>query len=138
MYYHLQSVTPQLCFITWRNAAWNHARPQTTFVDELTKLLNAATQPLYFLSDLRQGHLMMVREVRRLAELAKHPQYGGGVAYSDRVVAEVMVESFAAFAGQSNLFFHRLEEALARLEQMQPGVTAGVDWQAALEKAAAD
>lgn len=138
MYYHLQSVTPQLCFITWRNAAWNHARPQTTFVDELTKLLNAATQPLYFLSDLRQGHLMMVREVRRLAELAKHPQYGGGVAFSDRVVAEVMVESFAAFAGQSNLFFHRLEEALARLEQMQPGVTVGVDWQAALEKAAAD
>lgn len=138
MYYHLQSLTPQLCFITWRNAAWGQARPQTAFVDELAKLLNAATHPLYFLSDLRQGHLMMVREVRRLAELAKHPQYGGGVAFSDRVMAEIMIDSFAAFAGQSNLFFRRLEEALARLEQMQPGLTAGVDWQAALEKAAAD
>lgn len=138
MYYHLQSLTPQLCFITWRNAAWSQARPQTAFVDELSALLNTATHPLYFLSDLRQGHLMMVREVRRLAELAKHPQYGGGVAFSDRVVAEVMIESFAAFAGQSNLFFQRLEQALARLEQMQPGLTAGVDWQAALEKAAAD
>lgn len=140
MYYTLKHLTPTLIFVKWFRHPDDseHRRLDMDYVKDLRTRMDAAEAPLFFLSDLRQGRIENIRIVQRLASLTTHANYGGGVAFSKRdLSANMMVGLFSRFTENDKgerVFFETLEQALARLEEMQPGVTGGVDWKAFVEE----
>jgi hypothetical protein len=140
MYYTLKHLTPNLIFVKWfRHPDDTENRHlDMDYVKDLRTRMDAAESPLFFLSDLRQGRIENIRIVQRLALLTNHANYGGGVAFSKRdLSANMMVGLFSRFTENDKgerVFFETLEQALARLEEMQPGVTAAVDWKAFVEE----
>ena len=136
MYYDLRFLTDELLFIKWYRVASAKTRPQAEFVDDITRRLNEAKGPVYFLSDLRLARVMDVATLQQMGQLTRHPNYGGGTAFSRDTLSNIFVRVFSRFAEPSKGngdFFETLEEALAYLESLKPGIAAKVDWKSLME-----
>jgi hypothetical protein len=133
MSYHLMALNSRLIFITWeRSPTHNEAQ---AFLHNLERWLNHATQPLYFISDLRQGRIVDIRVINQLGQLTKHPNWGGSTAFSQSPLSKIFVGSFqkmAHSAKETNSFFDMPEQAINFLEVIAPGVTQDIDWHAIL------
>ena len=131
-FYDLRQVSDELIFIKWYKAANEHTRPENEYIDDLRQRIVTSPQPLYFLSDLRQGRIVDVGILQRLGSLTRHPNYGGGSAFSEDVVSSMFVGVFSKFADAekgSSVFYKTIDQALAYLEALKPGVTTTVDWE---------
>ena len=81
----------------------------------------------------RKGRIIDVGILQKLGSLTRHANYGGGSAFSEDVISSMFVGVFSKFADAkkgSSVFYKTIDEALAYLEALKPGVTASVDWQA--------
>jgi hypothetical protein len=131
-FYDLRQVTDELIFIKWYKTATALTHPESKYIEDLRNRLHTSPHPLYFLSDLRQGRIIDVSILQKLGSLTRHPHYGGGSAFSEDVISSMFVGIFSKFATAekgSSVFYKRIDEALAYLEALKPGVTANVDWQ---------
>ncbi len=130
-YYDLRQVTDELIFIKWYKTAHELTRPETDYIDDLIQRIKGAQQPIYFLSDLREGRIVDTGILQKLGSLTRHPNYGGGSAFSEDILASMFVGVFSKFAGVekgSSVFYKTFDEARAYLEALKPGVTSSVDW----------
>ncbi len=60
--YRINIISNQLVYIAWDK---NPLRDEAyRFIDDLTVILDDATQPLYFLSDLRHGRIIDIRAIQ--------------------------------------------------------------------------
>lgn len=108
------------------------SHPEAEYIDDLRMRIIASPHPLYFLSDLRQGRIVDVAILQRLGSLTRHSNYGGGSAFSEDVISSMFVGVFSKFADVqkgSSVFYKTIDQALAYLEALKPGVTTTVDWQ---------
>ena len=132
MHYEIQPLSKQLIFVRWFPQATSRSRPQSEYITEIAHLLNAATEPLYFLSDLRFGRITDVRLLQQLAKVTFHSSYGGSTAFSGSLLSELFVGVYSKFAdpGEAeNAFYKTLDQALGYLERIKPNITEGIDWQ---------
>ena len=135
-FYDLRPLTDELIFVKWYKTANSLTRPEADYIDDLRQRLNASPQPLYFLSDLRAGRIMDVSILQKLGNLTRHPNYGGGSAFSEDVIASMFVGIFSKFATAekgTSVFFKTISDALAHLEALKPGVASPIDWQSFIE-----
>ncbi len=132
MIYHISYLNEHLVFIKWQ--ATPTIEQGLQFLDELHALLDKTDHRLYFLSDLRNGYIQHPHLIRRLSQLADHPHFGGGTAFSHLHLNHPMLRLWKCFTHTTNTSqtWPRLEDALDYLESLQPGVTAGVEWQGIL------
>ena len=131
-FYDLRQLTDDLIFVKWYKTTNDFTRPEDDYIEDLRKRLNDSPQPLYFLSDLRKGRIIDVGILQKLGALTRHVNYGGGSAFSDDVISSMFVGVFSKFASVekgSSVFYKTIDDALAYLEALKPGVTAMVDWQ---------
>ena len=134
-HYRLQALTDDLVFIKWYRVPAKETRAKTQFIEEMTRLLDEAEAPLYFLSDLRQGRIIEVSIIQKLGHLTQHKNYGGGSAFSHDVLAEIFVNLFSKFAAPKqgdSVFYENIEDALAYLESAKAGLARNVDWKVVL------
>ncbi|MBE0689356.1 MAG: hypothetical protein IH587_04460 [Anaerolineae bacterium] len=128
MSYSVHKLSERLYYIRWLKpptSAEGHA-----FVDSLGRLLEESPQPVYFISDLRNGQITDVQVLRRLGGLTKHEKWAGSTAFSERIASKVFVNLFTALAQTRHReIWPTAEEALAYLESVCPGLTANIDWQ---------
>lgn len=129
--YTCQYLSPNLILVTW------HTYPteddERHFLSEHRQQLGTAQEPLYYISDLRQGRIITVATLVRMSELTQHPNYGGGTAFSSDPISKIMVSSFRRMsldATTKTAMFESLEEALGFLESLKAGITDGIDWNA--------
>ncbi len=103
-----------------------------TYLSVVTSLLDEAEQPQYFLVDFRKGLTREIGTIRALAELAKSPKFGDSIAFASLHIQETYTSLFNQFRQAENDEGLHLspEKALAALEKRQPGITAGLDWEA--------
>lgn len=138
-FYDLRQLSDELIFIKWYKAPNDFTRPEAEYIDDLRMRIITSTHPLYFLSDLRQGRIVDVAILQRLGSLTRHSNYGGGSAFSEDVISSMFVGVFSKFADVqkgSSVFYKTIDQALAYLEALKPGVTTTVDWQTFIESLA--
>lgn len=138
-FYDLRQLSDELIFIKWYKAPNDFTRPEAEYIDDLRMRIIASPHPLYFLSDLRQGRIVDVAILQRLGSLTRHSNYGGGSAFSEDVISSMFVGVFSKFADVqkgSSVFYKTIDQALAYLEALKPGVTTTVDWQTFIESLA--
>jgi hypothetical protein len=135
-FYDLRQLSDDLIFIKWYKTASQLTHPEADYIEDLRKRLADSPHPLYFLSDLRQGRIVDVSILQKLGALTRHANYGGGSAFSEDVISSMFVGVFSKFADAkkgSSVFYKTIDEALAYLEALKPGVTTPVDWQTFIE-----
>lgn len=136
MGYQLQQLSSNLYFVRWLSLATD--QEALDYIRELQQIMDTATNKVYFISDLRRGHIANVTMVQRLSRLTQHPNFGGGASFSVSTGAKVFVGVFARFARRYNRrddIHNNLEGALKFLEDLQPGITKGIDWKAVVDPA---
>ena len=132
-FYDLRQVTDELIFVKWYKSANEFTHPEADYIEDLRRRLSQSRFPLYFLSDLRKGRIIDVGILQKLGSLTSHPNYGGGSAFSEDVISSMFVGIFSKFADAekgSSVFYKTIDEALAYLEALKPGMASAVDWQA--------
>lgn len=123
----MRALSSNLIFIRW------HRMPtpvsEDAFIQTLEQFVERAAGPIYFVSDLEKGHISNVRALRRMADLTKHRNWGGGVSYGRNIATGVYVQTFKRMAAPNleNNMAASAAEALAFLENLKPGLTAGID-----------
>jgi hypothetical protein len=132
----MQLLKADLLVIRWLSAPAEGYQPQAEYIAQFRAYLEAATQPIYILSDLRYGKITNVRILQQLGKLTYHPMFGGGTAFAGDISAEVYVGVFSHFASRpkrEDVVHANLEAALAYLETLKAGVTEGIDWSSMFE-----
>ncbi|MCU0512401.1 MAG: hypothetical protein MUE40_07505 [Anaerolineae bacterium] len=131
--FHIHPLKPHLILIRWQRTPSLEEEHQ--FVDELKHVLETATQPLYFLSDLREGRLTRPVVLNRLGQLTTHPHWAGSTAFGGGFRSAIYVGMFEKLAARKKdikEIWDTAEDALAYLESIAPGITGDIDWPAAL------
>lgn len=129
MAYTCQYLSPNLILVTWH--AYPSEDDERRFLSEHRQQLDAAESPLYYISDLRQGRIISADTLEQMSDLAKHPNYGGGTAFSNDPISRIMVSSFRRMSLEATTkteFFDTIEEALGFLESLKVGITQNIDW----------
>jgi hypothetical protein len=136
MDYEISRLSESLVYIRWLQTPSLNSASERQYLVDVTKLLDEASTPQYFVSDLRYGRIVTVTILRRLGGLTKHANWGGSTAFSSNPVTSIMVGFFSRFAHKErpqDEIWNTPEEALAYLESIQPNITADLDWNAILD-----
>lgn len=125
-FYTIRFLIPELLLIKWHQSPMQGAIEGLVFIDVLSEILEKSKQPIYVLSDLTQGRLMDVVQIRQLAKLTHHPHYAGSVAFGGHYQTSVYGGLFATVANRGDEICQDLAQALTRLEALKPGITATI------------
>ena len=125
--YSIRFLTPKIIFVQWYQTPMNGSLEGLQFIRDLNEIVNEADTVVYILSDLREGRLIDVVQIRQLSKITKNPNYGGSVAFADDYQTSVYAGLFATAAKRTEEVQPDLAKALAHLEEIAPGVTAGID-----------
>lgn len=139
MDYFIKRLSESLVYIKWLRTPNDNSPSEQQFIDEVNQLINEATSPQYFISDLRDGRIVNVATLRQLGKLTLHDNWGGSTAFSKNPVTSIMVGVFSRFARKDrpqDEIWNTPEEALAYLESLKPDITQGIDWNKVLNSAA--
>ncbi len=133
--YQIHRLKDNLIYITWsRTPGINEAQQ---FIMELQQLLAAEEcGALYFMSDLRRGRIIDIRLIQMLSRLSQHERWAGSVAFTTDPVSRSFVSIFQNMISEHkerNAMFDEFEKAYSFLEQLEPGITEGIDWQKVLD-----
>lgn len=134
--YRITSLKPNLVLIQWFGTPQNQASIVQEWLNALWDIVHQATEPVYFVSDLRHGCVADVRALKELAAIANHPKCAVGVGFSKSISSEVYANLFARLSKDEHPMADSLEAALKMIEAEHPGLTTDVDWQAALDQTA--
>jgi len=104
-------------------------------VEHSKKLLDGASEPLFFLVDFRGGVTTNLGTISKLAEMTRHPLFGASIAFSNERIRKLYARLFTALTDQGldRDFFDTAEEAVAYLESLKAGLTVGIDWRRVLK-----
>lgn len=129
-YYTITRIKPNLMFVRWFATPLNREDVVRAYFGELRHILQTATQPIYAISDLRDGRITDVKLLYELSKVLDHPHWGGGTSFSSTLTGTLYADVYAQFADARELpATESLESALAALETLQPGIADGVDWE---------
>ena len=129
MAYEFKHLSSNLILITWKR--YPTKDEEEAFLKEHTQQLSDATEPLYYISDLRSGRITNLDTINRLSKLAKHENYGGSTAFSKDFMSKIVVKTFQMFTSEAETksrMFETVEEAIAYLESLKAGLTQNIDW----------
>ena len=125
--------------VRWYRSPEMGAESETAYLTEVTAILNEATEPVFFMSDLRRGSIGNARILKELGKLASHKWLGGSTAFANDPVTELMINVFSQFAKRvrfqtNNETWDTPEEAIAYLETLSPGLTQDIEWDTVINK----
>ena len=133
--YEITQLSDELIFIRWYATPRLGSPSERQFLADLRALLDNTQQPIYFVSDLRNGRIINLSTIQKLGKLFNHTNWGGSTAFSSDPITSMMVGMFSRFAHREkpeDEIWNTPEEALAYLETIKPGLTEGIDWAALL------
>lgn len=136
MSYKILLLTPCLYYVKWFDIPKTNNPLMNQYFFELNAILDSEEKPVYFLSDLRDGHITNAHLLIQLAKVLDHKNYGGGCAFGDNAMVQGDVSMFQYMQKMSRghntknslELFASHEEAIAHLETFEPNITKGIDW----------
>lgn len=135
MPYKILMLNPRLYYIKWFEIPKPNSTLMKNYFFELNAILDSEEQPVYFLSDLRQGHITNIHLLLQLAKVLNHVNFGGCYYFSDKVAASRDIKMFryiqstnAGGNGSKHVLFSTPEEAINHLESAEIGITKQIAW----------
>jgi hypothetical protein len=136
MDYQIIRLSDELVYIRWYRTPRINSGVDAQFLADLQKLLDEATTPQYFISDLRRGRITDMRSIRMLGQLTQHKNWAGSSAFSQDPITGILVQSFRAFSPGQRDVNDEIQttpaDALRFLDQLKPGIIDGIDWDAVI------
>lgn len=140
MSYRILMLSPCLYYIKWFEIPKPNSTLMKNYFFELNAILDSEDKPVYFLSDLREGHITNIHLLLQLAKVLSHKNFGGACYFSDKSAASRdmtmfrYIQSMSQSTGNSgkHVLFSTPEEALDYLESLEEGITQPVDWEEVL------
>jgi len=129
MAYQIQQLNSQLVYIRWLKTP--DTQTSQRFLEELTSLVESASDGVYFMSDLRQGRIIDIKQLQQLGILSQHANWLGSVAFSENPLSNVFANTYHRMLTNNkerNLIVKEADKALAFLETLQEGITEGIEW----------
>lgn len=130
--YRIAALKPNLVLIQWFRTPDDQSADVLNWLEELREIVHNATEPIYFLSDLRHGRVKDIAALFELGILSKHPNWAMGVSFSESISSEVYAGLFSRLSPREKPLADSLAAALTLLEEAKPGLTADVDWREAV------
>ncbi len=133
MVYEIRFLSEHLVYIKWHGFPTMEQGLQ--FLRDFQKILDDARHPVYFLSDLRHGHIQNTHLIRRLSAFNQHPNFGGGTGFTDNPCMQATLRLWAQFSPVQDRISHlwpRSCDAIEYLESLRPGLTESINWQGIL------
>jgi len=129
-------LNPCLYYIKWFEIPKPNSTLMKNYFFELNAILDSEDQQVYFLSDLREGHITNVHLLLQLAKVLNHENFGGCCYFSDKTAASRditmfrYIQSTSRSTGDSNkhALFSTAEEAINHVESLEQGITQQIDW----------
>ncbi len=136
MSYKILLLKPTLYYVKWSQIPKANSPEMQRYFFEMNAILDSEAQPVYFLSDLRDGHITNAHLLLQLARVLDHKNYAGGASFSQNNNAnrDLRILNYIKTANRNgntkapNKVFFTPQEALEYLEEMMPTITDGVDW----------
>lgn len=136
MPYKILLLKPQLYYVKWSEIPKPNSPQMERYFFEMNAILDSEEQTVYFLSDLRDGHITNAHLLLQLARVLDHKNYGGGASFSQNNAAErdlrmlsyIQTANMKAHVKAPNKLFLTPQEALDYLESVHPTITSDVDW----------
>jgi hypothetical protein len=143
MSYRILWLNSSLYYIKWFEIPKPNSQIMKNYFFELNAILDSEEDLVYFLSDLRMGHITNIHLLLQLAKVLSHKNYGGGASFSDNVSASSDMTMFQYIQKMSRStstdhkheLFVTSDEALDYLESLEVGITQNVDWDEVLSDA---
>lgn len=142
MSYKILMLNPCLYYIKWFEIPKPNSTLMKNYFFELNAILDSEEQQVYFLSDLREGHITNIHLLLQLARVLNHVNFGGCYYFSDKPSASRDITMFRYIQstnggdnGSKHVLFPTPEEAIDRLEAKQTGITREIDWDVILSGA---
>lgn len=135
MDYEFLQLSARLYFIRWNDNPAIGSPSETHFLEEMRRTLDSAPQPVYFVSDLRNGRVSNAVVLRELGKLTAHRNWGGSASFSEDPTTHLMMNVFRKYSHRNlseprNQTWKTPQEAINYLDKLAPGITAEVDWDA--------
>jgi uncharacterized protein (DUF927 family) len=130
MAYDIIMLNPKLYLIRWQR--FPSAVESQQFIRALEELLNKVDHKISFLSDLRKGYIKELSLINKLSRVAAHHNCAHTTAFGS-VGSQVYAGMFQKLITkprdkrEGDTWF-TLEQALAYLEKLEPGITEGVNF----------
>jgi hypothetical protein len=136
MSYRILWLNPCLYYVKWFEIPKPNSQIIKNYFFELNAILDSEENPVYFLSDLRKGHITNVHLLLQLAKVLSHKNYGGGAAFSSNSLASSDMSMFRYIQDMSrntnpkhnHELFSTSEEAIAYIESLESGITKDINW----------
>ena len=141
MSYRILWLNPRLYYVKWFEIPKPNSPIMKNYFYELNAILDSEEHSVYFLSDLRQGHITNVHLLLQLARVLSHKNYAGGVSFSDKMAASTdmsmfkYIQQMSRSTASSHELFITAEEAIAYLESLDAGITNNINWDEILSDA---
>ena len=132
MSYKILLINPYLYYIKWLEIPKPTSTLMKNYFFELNAILDSEDSSVYFLSDLRQGHITNIHLLMQLAKVLNHVNFGGCVYFGDTSATNRDLNMFRLIQSANGTNKHTLfstpEEAITFLEQQKPGITHQINW----------
>lgn len=136
MSYKILLLYPCLYYVKWFNIPKPNDPLMKQYFFELNAILDSEEEPVFFLSDLREGHITNAHLLIQLVKVLDHKNYGGGCSFGDSAMVQADVSMFNYMQQmsrgnnrqQANEVFASPQEAIAHVEQRFPDIRSSVDW----------
>lgn len=126
--YEFHKLKPELYLIVWCD--FPTALQGEKFLQELQAIVEHADRKVCFLSDLRRGYIKDTLQISKLSKVIAHPNCGPTTAFGS-MGSQVFVgvtHRLLQRAQRNDFGWATLRDALKYLEEMQPGITADIEW----------
>jgi hypothetical protein len=136
MSYKILLLYPRLYYVKWFNIPKPNEPLMKQYFFELNAILDSEEEAVFFVSDLREGHITNAHLFIQLIKVLDHKNYGGGCSFGDTAMVQADVSMFnymqkmsrGRASKQSNEMFASPEEAIIYIEKRFPDISSTVDW----------
>lgn len=131
MDYESHKLSDEIVFFRWHRTSFQSeiSESEQAYLAEIKRYLDAAHTPIYFVSDLRRGHITNIRALRKMGELTEHPNWGGGISFGAKPSTGMLVDTFERIAlnKTGDHMTKSIGELVEHLEKLKPGITKGIN-----------
>lgn len=135
--YEKMMLSERVILFRWHAVIHQPCAETKQWEKDIQVFMDSATEPVYFVSDLRLGHVADVGILRELGKYTSHPNWGGGCSLGKELSTKIYVQTYERLspAKQGGVVKTSVPEIAAYLESLEAGITEGIDWKAAFDVA---
>jgi hypothetical protein len=129
--YEKVQLSDRVILFRWKKVIHQPCPETVQWTEDINNFIEGASSPVYFVSDLRQGHVADVSILRELGKYTSHPNWGGGCSLGKELSTRIYAQTYERLspAKDGGVVKTNIRDIVAYLESLETGITEGIDWE---------